>query len=70
MRDELVALREMADRPPTAATEFERLSEIALDCVSLLDATLMLGGGGDGARGASVTGEGGDTSSSLWSARV
>jgi hypothetical protein len=63
MSDE--ALRPMADRPPTAR-ELERWGDAALDRVSLLDATLMLGGGGDLARGISAkVGVGGDASSSV-----
>jgi hypothetical protein len=63
MSDE--ALRPMADRPPTAR-ELERWGDATLDRVSLLDATLTLGGGGDLARGISaVVGVGGEASSSV-----
>jgi hypothetical protein len=69
MSVEEVALRPTADRPPTA-TELTRLGEFTLDFDSLLDATLMLGGGGDDARGGGNVGVGGDASSILCMARA
>jgi hypothetical protein len=60
----------MADRPPTAAAELERLGLVTLISVSLLDATLMLGGGGDLGRCASTVGVGGEISSAFWTARL
>lgn len=45
---ELVARRPTAERPPTA-TDFDRPGVEPLDTVPLLEAALLLGGGGDAA---------------------